>query len=52
LIIEKIQEVFTNWVPVPNDGAASLKSLVNAFVLLERTDLSNIENAKIKHGDG
>lgn len=50
LILEKIQDVFNDWVPIPNDGGAALKSLVTQFTTLERADLSNIENEKIKHG--
>ena len=50
LILEKIQQVFANWVPVPNDGGASLKALVSSFVSLQRANLQNIENNKIKHG--
>ena len=52
LILEKIQTVFQNWTPVSNDGGAALKALVSSFVELERTDLSNIQNEKIKHGNG
>lgn len=52
LILQNIQEVFTNWVPVANDGGASLKSLVTAFVSLQRSNFSNIQNSKIKHGNG
>lgn len=52
LILEKIQTVFQSWVAVPNDGGASLKTLVTEFVSLERTDLDNIENTTIQHGNG
>ncbi|WP_269222003.1 hypothetical protein [Flavobacterium sp. IMCC34518] len=52
LILENIQTVFENWIPVANDGGASLKALVTSFTSLERTDLSNIENITIKHGNG
>ena len=52
LILEKIQTVFNGWTPVPNDGGASLKALVTAFTTLQRANLSDIENAKIKHGNG
>lgn len=52
LILEKIQTVFTTWVPVPNDGGASLKSVASQFIGLTRSDFSNIENPKIKHGKG
>jgi hypothetical protein len=52
LILEKIQTVFSSWVTVPNDGGASLKALVTSFVSLQRSDLSNIENTTIKHGNG
>lgn len=52
LILEKMQTAFTNWIPVPNDGGASLKGLVASFVSLQRADLSDIENTTIKHGKG
>jgi hypothetical protein len=52
LILEKMQTAFKNWNPTPNDGGAALKALVPSFVLLERADLSSIENPKIKHGNG
>lgn len=52
LILEKIQTVFSGWTPAPNDGGASLKALVTAFTTLQRADLGNIENPKIKHGNG
>ncbi len=52
LILQNIQTVFTNWMPVQNDGGASLKSLVTAFTTLQKANLSNIENPKIKHGNG
>lgn len=51
-ILQNIQTVFNSWVPVPNDGGASLKALVTSFVSLQRADLSNIENTTIKHGNG
>lgn len=50
LILEKIQSVFNSWIPVPNDGGASLKVLVAEFISLERANLENIKNDKIKHG--
>lgn len=50
LILKNIQSVFMSWVPVANDGGASLKALVNSFTNLNRADLSNIENEKVKHG--
>ncbi|MEO6176938.1 MAG: hypothetical protein ABIP27_17425 [Flavobacterium circumlabens] len=51
-ILNKIQSVFKSWVPTPNDGGASLKTLVTEFVNLPLTDLGNIQNDKIKHGNG
>lgn len=51
-ILKQLQTVFKSWVPVPNDGGASLKALVTAFVDLPLTDLGNIQNSKIKHGNG
>jgi hypothetical protein len=50
LILEKLQEVFTNWIPIPQDGGSALKSLVTSFTTLGRANLSNIKNDKIKHG--
>lgn len=50
LILETIQTVFSNWIPVPEDGGAALKALVTAFTSLSRADLTNIKNDKIKHG--
>lgn len=52
LILQNIQEVFNSWTPVPNDGGASLKALASSFIGLDRTDLSEIENTTIKHGNG
>jgi hypothetical protein len=52
LILKKIQEAFSNWITVPNDGGAALKTLSASFINLNRTDLSSIENNKIKHGNG
>lgn len=49
-VLEALKTVFQNWIPVPNDGGATLKGLSSAFVSLETADLSNIENEKIKHG--
>jgi hypothetical protein len=51
-ILENIQNVFSSWLPVPNDGGASLKTLITSFVSLQRADLANIENITIKHGNG
>jgi hypothetical protein len=52
LILEKIQSVFSSWNAVPNDGGAALKALVSQFTTLSRSDLSSIQNTKIKHGNG
>lgn len=52
LLLKKIQEVFSQWTPSPNDGGAALKGLVSQFTTLQRADLSNIQNEKIKHGNG
>jgi hypothetical protein len=51
LILKNIQSVFNSWVPVPSDGGASLKTLVTSFTTLNRSNLSNIQNPKIKHGN-
>lgn len=50
LILKNIQETFTNWMAVPNDGGAALKALSIAFTNLERADLEGIQNEAIKHG--
>lgn len=52
LILQKIQEAFANWITVPNDGGAALKGLSSTFSGLNRADLSQIQNNKIKHGNG
>lgn len=49
-ILEAIQNAFAAWVPVPNDGGAALKTLIAAIPNMQRADLSNIQNTKIKHG--
>jgi len=50
LILQKMQETFNSWTPIPEDGGAALKALVSQFTSLSRADLSNINNDKIKHG--
>lgn len=50
LILQKMQEVFDTWAPVSQDGGAALKAMVTQFTNLQRADLSNIKNDKIKHG--
>lgn len=51
-ILQNIQQVFNAWTPTPNDGGAALKSLVSQFTGLPYADLSNIQNEKIKQGNG
>jgi hypothetical protein len=51
LILKNIQTVFNSWIPVPDDGGASLKALVTSFTSLQRANLGTIENPKIKHGN-
>ncbi len=48
-VIEQIQSVFRNWIPVVSDGGAALKALSANFISLLRADLSDIEDTKIKH---
>jgi hypothetical protein len=50
LILQQIQAAFSTWVPTPSDGGAVLKGLSASFTGLQRADLTNIENTKIKHG--
>jgi len=49
-ILKQIQTAFQNWVTVPQDGGAALKTLSASFTGLPRADLAGIENEKIKHG--
>lgn len=49
-ILNQIQQTFSSWVPVAEDGGAALKSLSGSFTGMPTADLSNIENPKIKHG--
>jgi len=52
--LNSLLNVFTVWVPVPNDGAASLKALTVPPVTTQLTPTvkANIENTIIKHGTG
>lgn len=49
-ILQAIQTAITSWTPVSNDGGAAFKALLAAVPSLQRADLSNIKNDKIKHG--
>jgi len=49
-ILEKIQQVFNSWTPIPSDGGAALKAQVTQFTSLQRANLSDIQNENIKHG--
>lgn len=49
-ILNQMQFAFKTWVTVPSDGGAALKTLSAIFFNLQRADLSNIENEKVKHG--
>jgi hypothetical protein len=51
-LLEKIKQVFSQWVPIPGDGGSALKGLSSSFTSLETADLNNIENTTVKHGDG
>jgi hypothetical protein len=51
LAIQTLQNILSSWTPVPNDGGASLKSLITAFVSKPLADLNNIENTTINHGN-
>jgi len=50
--INTLKNVFTTWVPVPNDGGAALKTAATAWSIstLTPTTQTDIENQKIKHG--
>lgn len=49
--INKLKQAFTTWVPVPQDGGASLKSGVASWAAqqLVQTQVSDLEDDKIKH---
>ena len=49
-IIKAIQQALQSWTPSPNDGGAALKGLVSSIPGMQRANLSNIKNDKIKHG--
>ena len=51
LAIQTLQNILSSWTPVPNDGGASLKALINTFTSKPLADLNNIENSTIKHGN-
>jgi hypothetical protein len=51
-VLEKIQQAFSSWTVIPNDGGAALKGLSAQFTGLPTADLSNIENTTIMHGNG
>lgn len=46
---DTIKNMFSSWVPVPNDGGAALKGASSALDGLSKADLSNVTNDKIKH---
>jgi hypothetical protein len=49
--INSLKNALSGWTPVPNDGGAALKSAVTSWAAsqLQQTQLSDIENDKIKH---
>ena len=49
--INKLKQAFTTWVPVPQDGGASLKSGVASWAAqqLVQTQVSDLEDDKITH---
>ena len=49
--INKLKQVFTTWVPVPQDGGSSLKSGVASWAAqqLVQTQVSDLEDDKITH---
>jgi hypothetical protein len=49
-LVNAIKDSLSNWVPVPNDGGAALKNLVNANLPGKNTgDFSDMEDDKVKH---
>lgn len=49
-ILQAIQTAITSWTPVSNDGGAAFKAVLAAVPSMQRANLSNIKNDKIKHG--
>lgn len=51
--INTLKDVFTNWVVAPSDGGAALKSISASWAgdKLDNTNVDEIENEKITHGD-
>jgi len=47
--MQAVQNAFSSWVTVPNDGGAALKVLSSAFTSLLQPEI-NYENEKVKHG--
>ena len=49
--INKLKQAFTTWVPVPQDGGASLKGGVASWAAqqLVQTQVSDLEDDKITH---
>lgn len=47
-----LKQVFSSWVPVPNDGGAALKTAAATWAgsTLSKTQQADIENKKITHG--
>lgn len=49
--LNQLIQIFSGWIPVPNDGGAALKTALGTWVSqnLTLTEESDIENTKIKH---
>jgi len=47
-----LKNLFTTWVPIPSDGAASLKTIITTFASQPMTPTTEqeISNDKVKHG--
>ena len=52
--INDLKTAFTGWSPVSNDGGAALKTATTAWAGLQLTQTTeaDIENDKVKHGEG
>lgn len=49
-VVNAIKQAMTNWVVVPNDGGAALKTLFNAAIAGKTTGIyEDLEDTKIKH---
>lgn len=51
--INSLKSAFSTWIPVPQDGGASLKALITPFASaqMSQSAATDFENKKVKHGE-